>query len=88
MIGWCFMNNSDMFYVDVNGKKVIAEILVTFSFYNNYYCAYSIKNDDTNLNDIYSAKIINNTLINITDKEEKQAIDNFISNLFHTVKGL
>ena len=80
------MNNVDKLYVDVNGEKIEAEILVTFNIYNYLYCAYSIKNDDTNLNDVYSAKIINNTLVNIDNEKEKQMIDTYIYNLLSNVK--
>ncbi len=80
------MEQSDTFYIDIDGKKVLAEILVVFTFYGNTYCAYSIKNKDNGLNDVYSAKIIDNVLVNIHDEKEKQFIDNYIYNLLHIVK--
>ena len=80
------MNNTNIFYVDVDGRKVMAEVLVMFSYYNNIYCAYSIKNEDTGLNDIYSAKVLNNVLVNIDDSNEKMNIDNYIRNMLSIVK--
>ncbi len=79
-------DSTNVFYVDVNGKKVVAEILVTFYFYDNLYCAYSIKNDETDLNDVYSAKIVDHSLVDITNEKEKQMIDQYIFNLLKTVK--
>ena len=81
------MEQTNMFYVDVDGKRVQAEVLVTFTFYNNLYCAYSIKNEDTNLNDVYSAKVVNQTLVNIDNEKEKQMIEQYIFNLLSIVKG-
>ena len=80
------MDNTNVFYVDINGKKVVAEVLVTFTFYNNTYCVYSIKNGDTGLNDVYSAKLLDNVLINIDDLNEKQIIDTYIYNMLSIVK--
>ena len=80
------MGSDGVFYVDIDGKKVKAEILITFSFYGNFYCAYCISNDDTKLNDVYSAKVVNNTLVNIEDEKEKQIIDQYIYNLLSIVK--
>ena len=87
MIGWCYMDNNT-FYVNLDGKKVIAEVLVTFSIYDNFYCAYTVNNNDTNLNDVYSAKIVDNILMNIEDEQEKQFVDNYIYNLLNNVKGV
>lgn len=80
------MDNTNTFYVNMDGIQVMAEILVTFSFYGNLYCAYSIKNNSTGLNDVYSAKIVDNVLVDINDLKEKQVIDNYINNLLNIVK--
>ena len=80
------MDNTNNFYVDVDGRKVKAEVLFTFSFYNNLYCAYCIKDNNTNLNDVYSAKVLGNTLVNIDNLKEKQVIDQYIYNFVSIVK--
>ncbi len=80
------MDNDNVFYVDVGGKKVIAEVLFSFTFNGNLYCAYSIKNDNTEGNDVYSAKILNDVLIDIEDLREKQMIDTYIYNMLSIVK--
>ena len=77
------MEQSDTFYIDIDGKKVLAEILVVFTFYGNTYCAYSIKNKDNGLNDVYSAKIVDNVLVNIHDEKEKQFTKNALETLYY-----
>ena len=78
--------DNNVFYIDMDGKKVMAEVLFSFSYYDNLYCAYSIKDDDTGLNNVYSAKIVDGVLIDITDDKERQFIEKYIYNLFSIVK--
>ena len=61
--------DTNKFYVVVNQKQYIANILTNFTIYDDTYCIYTIPDKEKNHN-VYCAKINGNKLEPITDEKE------------------
>lgn len=75
------MEENKIFYIEENGKQIKANILTNFTVVDETYCIYTIPIENTQNNNLYCAKIINNKLVEITDEIEKNRINKIVQKL-------
>ncbi len=75
------MIGTNKFYVDVSGKKIVAEILTCFNIYEDSYCIYTVPNSQNDNYGVYCAKIVGNTLVKIEKEEEKRLTSKVVMKL-------
>lgn len=76
------VRESEIFYIEKDNKKIKANILTNFEIYGDNYCVYTINIDNTKMNNIYCAKIIDNNLVEIKDETELSLTTKIIHELF------
>ena len=75
-------NENKVFYIEMDNKKLRANILTNFEVYGDNYCIYTINVDGTKMNNVYCAKIVDNNLVEIKDETELKLTNKIIYELF------
>ena len=76
------MEENKTFYIHKEGKNIQANILTNFELYGDNYCIYTI-NKENDTSDVYCAKLINNSLVEIKNESERKRIEKIVKKLIN-----
>lgn len=79
--------SNEQFYIDKNGIRYIATILIKFEIYGEYYCVYTIKDNAQNQN-VYCAKLFGNNLLKIESDSEKRLTNKIVTQLINSLQNI
>ena len=80
------MEESNVFYIEKEGKNYQANIVTNFEIYGDNYCIYTIPNETTKNYNVYCAKIVGNNLVKIENEEELKLTNKIVTELINSVK--
>ena len=80
------MEEQSKFYIDENGKKIIANILTNFELYGDNYCIYTVPQNNSQEYEVHCAKIMGSTLMKIENEREKNMTNKIVQQLLQSIK--
>lgn len=79
------MNTS--FYIENGNHKIKADVLTYFELSGDYYCVYTVKNEDYKDSFVYCAKVVNGNLVPISDRQEVSLTSKVVGRLIGAMEG-
>ena len=67
-----------------DGKKVTADLIMNFNYFENHYCIYGITKRDKV--DIYCAKNISGQLMKIVNPHEQEFVNRVVNKIVNVIK--
>lgn len=80
------MEESNVFYIEKDGKNYLANIVTNFEIYGDNYCVYTIQDEITKNYNVYCAKIVGNNLVKIENEKELKLTNKIVTELINSVK--
>lgn len=80
------MEEQNKFYIESNGKKILANILINFELYGDNYCVYTVSQNNSQEYKVHCAKILGSTLIKIENEREKSMTNKIVQQLLQSIK--
>lgn len=75
------MEEKKVFYIEKDNQQIKANIITNFELYGDNYCIYTVPFNGNN--NVYCAKIIDNKLIKIENKEERELTNKIVTTLLN-----